>query len=132
MPGGSRRRRDLEGMDNRETFTYALDDIGERWEFYRQRYRRMIVMRRAEQFRRNNELFKLFMEKVLDSEELMDQIPPKADLVFLPEDDPELAQANLRLAERLHRTGKNPLIVKMSRTPGARIVVSKVELLETA
>ena len=64
------------------------------------------------------------MEQALDSPESRESIPHDADLIFLPEDDPELRQANVKLAEELRATGKSPVFVKVS-------YVAKMELVES-
>ena len=90
-------------------------------------------MKREEQFKRNSELFKLFMQQVLDSEELRDLIPQKADLVFLPENDPDLREANLKLAETIRASGKKPIFVKVSYVAETlTVMVPKMDLAETA
>ena len=57
-------------------------------------------MNQQEQFKKNNNLFKLFMEQVLAFPELSEGIPENAEVIFLPEHDPELCQANLQLAKQ--------------------------------
>jgi hypothetical protein len=71
-------------------------------------------MNREEQLRRNNQLLGVFLQQVLDSPELQEQIPDNADLLFLPDNDEELRTANLQLAEELRGQGKEPVFVKVS------------------
>ena len=90
-------------------------------------------MKRAEQFKRNHELFKIFLEQALDSEELRELIPQNADLIFLPDNDPELREANLALAKKLRAAGKRPIFVKVSYVAKTMtVLVPTVELVETA
>ena len=90
-------------------------------------------MKREEQFKRNHDLFKMFMEKALESEELRELIPSGADLIFLPENDPELRDANAQLAEELRQQGKKPIFVKVSYVAQTMtVLVPKVELVESA
>ena len=90
-------------------------------------------MKREEQFKRNHELFKLFMQQVLDSEHLRDLIPEHADLIFLPENDPDLRDANMELAQKLRTAGKKPIFVKVSYVAETMtVLVPKMELVETA
>jgi len=90
-------------------------------------------MKNEDQVRRNLELFTAFMQQALDSEELRDLIPQDADLVFLPENDPELREANLKLAETLRASGKKPIFVKVSYVAETlTVMVPKMELAETA
>lgn len=88
-------------------------------------------MKRAEQFKRNNELFKLLMLKTLESDELRERIPDQADLVFLPENDAELREANLKLAEKLLAEGRKPVFVKISYVAETlTVLVPRVELVK--
>ncbi len=48
-----------------------------------------------------------FMRDVVDNPALLDEIPNNATIVFLPDDDPEQIEANLQLAIRSARAGKN-------------------------
>lgn len=90
-------------------------------------------MKREDQFRRNHDLFGMFMQQALKSDELRDLIPQDADLIFLPENDPELRAANLKLAETLRASGKKPIFVKVSYVAETMtVLVPKMELVETA
>jgi hypothetical protein len=61
--------------------------------------------KRQEMFYKNNELFAIFMQHVLDNPDLLDQIPDSADIIFLPDSDPALRQANLELGQEREREG---------------------------
>jgi len=90
-------------------------------------------MKREDQFKRNHELFKLFMQQALDSADLRDLIPQDADLIFLPENDSELREANTQLAQELRAAGKKPIFVKVSYVAETMtVLVPKMELVETA
>ena len=90
-------------------------------------------MKRAEQTRRNLELFSIFMQKALDSPELRDLVPNKADLIFLPENDPELRKANLQLADELRTAGKKPTFVRISYVAQTlTVLIPAIELVESA
>ena len=90
-------------------------------------------MKRQEQVKRNMELFSIFMMKALSSPDLRDQVPDNADLIFLPDNDAELKEANLRLAEELRRNGKKPILIRISYVPETMtVLVPQIELLETA
>ncbi len=90
-------------------------------------------MKKEEQVRRNLELFTIFMQQALDSEHLRDLIPQDADLIFLPENDPELREANMQLAQELRTAGKKPIFVKVSYVAETlTVLVPKLELVETA
>ena len=88
-------------------------------------------MDRNEQFRRNNELFRIFMQEVLDNPTLSQGIPEGAEIIFLPENDPELKEANLALAQDGEAQGKEVLIVKIKLVPEIKTVyVPKLELVK--
>lgn len=90
-------------------------------------------MDRDEQFRRNNELFRIFMHQVLDSPRFSQLIPDGAEMVFLPEHDPELKEANLELVKRLEDEGKHVILVKVTLVPETRTVfVPKLEMVKSA
>lgn len=90
-------------------------------------------MDRDEQFHRNNELFRMFMHQVLDSPKFAQLIPDGADIVFLPEHDPELKAANMELVKQLEAEGKHVFAVKVTLVPETRTVfVPKLELVESA
>jgi hypothetical protein len=75
-----------------------------------------------EQFRKNNELFGLFMQEVLDDPDLLDNIPEGADIVFLPDIDPELREANLSLGESRQREGARVVYIRIQMVPEVRTV----------
>ena len=90
-------------------------------------------MKREEQVKRNMELFAIFMMKALNSPELRERVPDSADLIFLPDNDAELREANLRLTEELRLQGKKPTLIRISYVPETMtVLVPQIELLETA
>ena len=90
-------------------------------------------MKRDEQFKRNHALFKIFMGEALESEALRELVPDKADLIFLPDNDPELLGANLKLAEKLRSEGKRPVMIKISYVPRTMtVLVPSIEVVEAA
>jgi hypothetical protein len=75
-------------------------------------------MTRQEQCRRNDELFALFMRQVLDNPALTRKIPKGAEVIFLPENDPELYQANLELGKRVKaKENKRVVYIKITLVP---------------
>jgi len=90
-------------------------------------------MNREEQFKRNHELFQVFMEQAMDTPELRESIPDGADLIFLPDNDPELREANVALAEELRTKGKKPIFVRVSYVAQhLTVLVPKMELVEAS
>lgn len=90
-------------------------------------------MDREEQFRRNNELFRIFMQEVLDNPSFSGVIPEGAEIIFLPENDPELKEANLALIRDIEAKGKKVLQIKVTLVPQTRTVyVPRLELVKAA
>lgn len=56
-------------------------------------------MRKEDLFRKNHLLGVEFDRYLLEHPELMEQIPDGAEVFFLPEDDPDLLQENLKIAK---------------------------------
>lgn len=87
-------------------------------------------MKQREQAQRNLELFSIFMQKALQSHELREQIPNKADIIFLPENDADLRDANVRLAEKLRKSGKKPVFIKVTYVPETvTVLIPQLELV---
>ena len=70
-------------------------------------------MTRQEQFRRNHELFAVFMQQVLDNPSLTRKIPKGAQVIFLPESDRDLHEANLKLGRSLKKKGTRIVYIKI-------------------
>jgi hypothetical protein len=88
-------------------------------------------MTREEQFRKNNELFELFMQRVLEAPEFTESIPEGAEIIFLPTSDPELYQENLKLSEARENEGHKVAYIKIELVPQIRtIFVPHLELAE--
>lgn len=56
---------------------------------------------------RNLELARRLTLTIVEEPALLDQIPDGGTIILLPEDDPELAEANLRSGRRLVRAGRD-------------------------
>jgi hypothetical protein len=88
-------------------------------------------MTREEQFRKNNELFELFMQQVLETPEFAERIPEGAEIIFLPTGDPELYQENLKLGKAHKNEGHKVVYIKIELVPQVRtIFVPRLELAE--
>lgn len=74
-------------------------------------------MTRQEQTRRNQELFGLFMRQVLENPAFTRKISKGAEIIFLPANDPELYQANLKLGSGLKKKGTRVVYIKISLVP---------------
>lgn len=87
-------------------------------------------MNREEQFRRNHRLFEIFMKEAFRNPELVEAVPDKADVIMLPDNDPELRAENLKLVKKLQDEGQAMTVVEVSLVPETRTVfVPKVEVV---
>ncbi len=89
-------------------------------------------MNRDEMFYKNNELFAIFMQHVLDNPDLLDQIPDDANIIFLPDSDPALCQANLELGQEREREGAQVTFIRIEMVAELRTVYVPRLRLETA
>jgi len=88
-------------------------------------------MTRDEQTRKNNELLALFMQQVLDDPELFGAIPDEAEIVFLPQNDPGLCEANLQLGKARQAEGRQVAYIEIELVPQVRTVfVPRLRLAE--
>ena len=79
-------------------------------------------MNRDEQFKRNHDLFEMFMLEALNDPKLTEHIPTGASVIFLPESDAELAEANLELARTKKQAGEQVVLVRVKLVPEVRTV----------
>lgn len=79
-------------------------------------------MKREEQFRRNHDLFEMFMLEALNNPQLTEHIPDGASVIFLPESDPELLEANLELARVKQEDGEQVVFVRVKLMPEVRTI----------
>ncbi len=79
-------------------------------------------MNREEQFRRNHALFEMFMLESLNDPSLTGIIPNGAEVIFLPENDAELMEANRELASIRQQEGKQVVFVRVKLVPEVRTV----------
>lgn len=79
-------------------------------------------MKREEQFRRNHELFEMLMLEALNNPELTEHIPDGASVVFLPENDLELLEANQELAREKRERDEQVVFVRVELVPEVRTI----------
>lgn len=79
-------------------------------------------MKREEQFKRNHDLFEVFMVEALSNPELTEHIPSGAAVIFLPENDPELLEANMELARLKREEGERVVFVRVKLVPELRTI----------
>lgn len=86
-------------------------------------------MRREDLFKKNHILGIEFDRYVLENPEFLEKIPDGAEIVFLPEDDPELCEENIRLARTHREEGRSIVIIKIERLepPRSRLVNVRIE-----
>ncbi len=81
-------------------------------------------MNRSEMACKNLELMELFTQEMLDNEELARSIPKGATVFILPDNDPELAAANRKLAQQARKAGKKAVTVRLELVPRTTYVPS--------
>jgi hypothetical protein len=74
-------------------------------------------MTRSELARKNLELVELLTHEILENESFAKRIPKGAAVFVLPENDPELAAANRKLAQRARKEGKKVVLVRLELVP---------------
>lgn len=70
-------------------------------------------MRKALAIKENLDLLNEFMKFAFEKPEVLDRIPPDAELIILPVDNPELYEYNQKTADKMLSQGKKVVIVKM-------------------
>ena len=81
-------------------------------------------MNRSELARKNLELMELFTQEMLDNAKLARSIPKGAAVFILPENDPELAAANRKLAQQARKAGRKTVTVRLELVPRTTYVPS--------
>ncbi|HHT9136177.1 MAG TPA: DUF5647 family protein [Candidatus Wunengus sp. YC60] len=76
----------------------------------------------------NLDLLNEFMKYAFEHPEILDKIPPEAELVILPTNDPELFAVNKKMADSLIKKGKKVVVVEIEKP---KSIVPKIELLTT-
>jgi len=72
-------------------------------------------MTENETIKRNLDLLNEFMKIAFDQPEILDKIPKGSELIILPENDPELYAANLKIKQSLEEKGKKVVVVRMKK-----------------
>ena len=67
-------------------------------------------------------LLALFMQQVLDDPELLGAVPDEAEIIFLPQSDPELCEANLELGKARQAEGRPVAYISIELVPQVRTV----------
>jgi hypothetical protein len=66
--------------------------------------------------RKNLDLLDEFLKYAYEHPNVLNEVPPDAQLVILPEHDPELLEENKRLIEVLKGKGENIFVVRLKAT----------------
>jgi len=83
-------------------------------------------MRKDQAIKKNLDLLNEFMKFAFENPDILERIPPEAELVILPIDDPKLSEYNKKAADKKLAKGGKIIFVKM-RKP--RILAPKLELV---
>lgn len=62
------------------------------------------------------------MQEVLESPDFVDKIPDDAEVIFLPQSDPELCEANRKLGQTHEQEGHKVVYVRIELVPQVRTV----------
>ncbi len=87
-------------------------------------------MTEDEVIRKNLILASEFDRYVLEHPEFSEQIPHNAQIVLMPDDDPELSRKNLELSEAQREAGQPVIYVRIERVlpPLSRLVNPRIEV----
>jgi hypothetical protein len=85
-------------------------------------------MRKEDLFKKNHILGVEFDRYLLEHPEVLEQIPENAEVYFLPEEDPELSQENLKIAETQKTRGRKIVLVKIGKLSPPRSRLQDVRL----
>ena len=72
-------------------------------------------MTKNEMINENLDLLNEFMKLAFDNPSILDEIPPDSELIILPENDPQLLEANMKIKESIEKKGKKFVLVKMKK-----------------
>jgi len=85
-------------------------------------------MRKDQAVKKNLDLINEFMKYAFENPNILEKVPPEAELVILPLDDLELCEYNKKVADKILSQGKKVVFVRMKRP---KISVPKLELVST-
>ena len=86
-------------------------------------------MRKAQAVKKNLDLLNEFMKFVFEKPEVLERIPPDAELIILPVDDPELYEYNQKTADKILSQGGKVVIVKMKKP---EVTIPELELKQAS
>lgn len=74
-------------------------------------------MTKSDMAKKNLEHLQLFTQEILENVALARRVPKGASVYFIPDNDPELAAVNRKLAQRARRQGKKVVLVRIELVP---------------
>lgn len=92
-------------------------------------------MREKAMVRKNLLLGMEFDKYLIEHPDFLEQIPKRAYVVLLPEYDPELLKANMRLAQKRLKEGEKVVFVKIGKLAPprkSRLIHPRLEMIESA
>ena len=72
-------------------------------------------MKKEQAIRKNLDLLNEFMKYAFENPKVLEEIPPEAELIILPIDDPELYEYNKKIANKVLSQCKKVIFVKMKK-----------------
>ena len=78
--------------------------------------------------KKNLDLLNEFMKYAFDNPEVLEKIPPEAEIVILPMDDQELCMYNKKMADKLFAQGKTIVLVKIKKP---KPLIPELEMMMT-
>jgi hypothetical protein len=85
-------------------------------------------MRKEDLFKKNHMLGVEFDRYLLENPEVLDRIPENAQVYFIPDEDEELSQENLRAAQAQKAKGGTVVLVRIGRLSSPRSRLQDVRL----
>ena len=86
-------------------------------------------MKKAVAVKKNLDLLNEFMKYAFENPKILEGIPPEAELIILPIDDPELHEYNKKMADRITAQARKVIFVKMKRP---EISIPELELISAS
>ena len=65
--------------------------------------------------KKNLDLLNEFMKYAFNNPEVLEKIPPDAEVIILPTDDPELREHNKKMADKMFSQGKKIVLIRMKK-----------------
>ena len=85
-------------------------------------------MKREDLFKKNHLLGVEFDRYLLEHPDVLEQIPDGAEVYFLPEEDPDLLEENLKIAGAQHLEGRRIVLVRIGKLSPPRSRLQDVRL----